>query len=139
MGGLRDQRCLAVQSYRNEHCLETARLAFENSSAPIFLDWRLRECNYGAWNGQPVGIVHGARRKSLDVPYPNGESWRQAVARVGHFFNDVELLQSYARILIIGHVATRWACERYLNGVALQELADQEFVWQAGWEYRLAR
>lgn len=122
-----------------ERAVETARIAFENVSAPIFLDWRLRECNYGALNGQPAKIVHGERRKYLDAPYPNGESWRQAVARVCRFFGDIELLQRHARILIIGHVATRWACENFLTGVALEELVSAEFVWREGWEYRMQR
>ncbi len=135
----RDDNLDAVFASDLIRAVETARIAFQDSRAPLFLDWRLRECNYGALNGQPTSIVHGERKKYLDAPYPNGESWQQAVARVGHFFNDVELLQSYARILIIGHVATRWACEHFLNGVALEELAAREFVWQAGWEYRMER
>ncbi len=122
-----------------QRAVETARLAFQNASAPIFFDWRLRECNYGALNGQSAAIVHSERRKYLDEPYPNGESWRQAVARVNRFFGDIELLHAPARILLIGHVATRWACEHYLNGIALADLANAEFVWQAGWEYRLVK
>lgn len=57
-----------------------ARLAFENFGAPLFFDWRLRECNYGARNGQPAKIVRGERLKYLDVSYPNGKSWRQDVS-----------------------------------------------------------
>lgn len=119
--------------------VETARIAFQNASTPIFFDWRLRECNYGALNGQPAASAQGERRKYLDEPYPNGESWRQAIARVHRFFGDIALGQAHARILLIGHVATRWACEYYLNGAALADLANAEFVWQAGWEYRLVK
>lgn len=133
----RDDNIDAIFTSDLERAVETARIAFENVSAPIFFDWRLRECNYGALNGQPATIVHGERSKYLDVPYPNGESWRQAVARVNRFFDDIELLQACARILIIGHVATRWACEHYLNGIALEELVSAEFVWQEGWEYKM--
>lgn len=135
----RDDNIDAVFSSDLERAVETARIAFENVSAPIFLDWRLRECNYGALNGHPATIVHGERRKHLDAPYPNGESWRQAVQRVSRVFADIELLQARARILIIGHVATRWACEHYLNRVAVEELVDAEFVWREGWEYRMQR
>jgi 2,3-bisphosphoglycerate-dependent phosphoglycerate mutase len=39
------------------------------------------------------------------------------------------------RVLVIGHVATRWAFEHYLNGVSLEELVEAEFTWHAGWEY----
>lgn len=121
-----------------QRAVETARIAFQNASTPIFFDWRLRECNYGALNGQPTTIVHGERRKYLDAPYPEGESWRQAVQRTNRFFCDIELLQAHARILLIGHAATRWACEHFLKRVTLEELAAQEFVWQSGWEYQLS-
>jgi alpha-ribazole phosphatase/probable phosphoglycerate mutase len=41
------------------------------------------------------------------------------------------------RVLVLGHVATRWALEHFLVGADLAELAPAEFVWQEGWEYRL--
>jgi 2,3-bisphosphoglycerate-dependent phosphoglycerate mutase len=40
-------------------------------------------------------------------------------------------------VLVVGHVATRWALEHYLNHKALEELIEAEFHWQAGWEYFL--
>jgi 2,3-bisphosphoglycerate-dependent phosphoglycerate mutase len=39
-------------------------------------------------------------------------------------------------MLVIGHVATRWAFEHLLNGVALEDLIGADFGWRAGWEYR---
>ena len=42
-----------------------------------------------------------------------------------------------ARVLVIGHVATRWAFEHYLNGVSLDDLVEAEFNWREGWEYTL--
>jgi hypothetical protein len=38
-------------------------------------------------------------------------------------------------VLVIGHIATRWAFEHHLNGVRLEDLADEEFRWREGWEY----
>jgi hypothetical protein len=40
-------------------------------------------------------------------------------------------------VLLIGHVATRWALDHYLAGRPLTELASAEFDWQPGWTYRL--
>ena len=34
---------------------------------------RLRECDYGALNGQPATDLHRERRRYLDTPYPGGE------------------------------------------------------------------
>jgi 2,3-bisphosphoglycerate-dependent phosphoglycerate mutase len=119
--------------------IETAEIAFGDTSIPIFHDWRLRECDYGAQNGMPRAELHRTRRQHLDEPYPAGESWRQAVQRVGRFLDDLHLRWEASRVLVIGHIATRWAFEHYLNGLALEDLVEAEFNWQPGWEYRLTR
>ena len=41
------------------------------------------------------------------------------------------------RILVIGHVATRWGLEHVIGGVPLEDLVNEDFAWQEGWEYRL--
>jgi hypothetical protein len=40
-------------------------------------------------------------------------------------------------VLVIGHVATRWALDHHLGGVPLENLAAEDFAWQPGWEYSL--
>jgi broad specificity phosphatase PhoE len=116
---------------------ETASLAFEGSALPVLLDWRLRECDYGQRNGMPAAELHASRRDHLDRPYPDGESWRQAVARAARLLDDLPPRWDGQRVLIIGHVATRWALDHVLGGVPLEELAVADFAWQPGWEYRL--
>jgi broad specificity phosphatase PhoE len=115
--------------------IETAVLAFEGETMPILFDWRLRECDYGALTRQPAAEVHDARLSYLDSPYPGGESWRQAIARVGRFLDDLPTRWDGTRVLVIGHVATRWGLEHFCNGVPLEALAAAEFEWQEGWEY----
>lgn len=116
---------------------ETAEIAFPDGDPPILLDWRLRECDYGQRNGMPADDLHANKRDFLDNPYPNGESWRQAVARVGRFLNDLPLRWDDKRVLVIGHVATRWGLDHYINGAALENLIDADFAWREGWEYVL--
>jgi 2,3-bisphosphoglycerate-dependent phosphoglycerate mutase len=41
-------------------------------------------------------------------------------------------------VLVIGHVATRWALDHYLGGVDLETLVNADFQWQEGWDYQLA-
>jgi 2,3-bisphosphoglycerate-dependent phosphoglycerate mutase len=81
--------------------------------------------------------LHAGRREHLDRPYPGGESWRSATDRIGRFFGDLALRWDGARVLLIGHVATRLGLERFLVGRDLAELISSEFVWQAGWDYVL--
>ena len=112
-------------------------LAFAGTDLPILCDWRLRECDYGDRNGGPAVEHVRDRGRFLDTPYPGGESWRAAVSRVGWFLDDLPLRWQGRRVLVIGHVATRWALDHVIDGTPLEDLAAAEFEWQEGWEYCL--
>jgi 2,3-bisphosphoglycerate-dependent phosphoglycerate mutase len=125
----------AVFSSDLARATETVGVAFAFSLVPVLLEWRLRECDYGALNGSPAADLHAHRRDHLDLPYPGGESWRQAAARVASFVADLTPRWSGQRVLVIGHVATRWGLDHVLNGERLADLAAADFAWQPGWEY----
>jgi broad specificity phosphatase PhoE len=127
----------AVFSSDLGRALETAAVAFAQSDVPLLADWRLRECDYGTLNGAPADVVHADRSAYMDQPYPGGESWRAATDRVGRFLSDLALRWGGARVLIIGHVATRLGLERFILRRDLAELISSDFVWQEGWQYRL--
>ncbi|HEY6294662.1 MAG TPA: histidine phosphatase family protein [Streptosporangiaceae bacterium] len=130
-------RIAAVFSSDLARAAETASLAFGGSAIPVLYDWRLRECDYGRRNGMPAAELHAGRNEHLDLPYPGGESWRQAVARVGRFLGDLPLRWQGQRVLLIGHVATRWGLDHFIGGATLEDLAGQDFAWREGWEYLL--
>ncbi len=117
--------------------VQTARIAFAGSAVPVLLDWRLRECDYGSQTGMAVAELTAGRAGHLETPYPGGESWQQAVMRVGWFCTDLARWRDGERVLVIGHVATRWGLDHYLRGVPLADLAAADFAWQPGWEYQL--
>lgn len=133
----RDDGLAAVFASDLARAVETTSIAFTGSSVPVLLDWRLRECDYGARNGMPASELHARRAEHLDEPYPGGESWRQAVTRVGRFLDDLALRWEGQRVLVVGHVATRWALDHLVDGVPLEHLAAEDFRWQEGWEYRI--
>lgn len=117
--------------------VETAEIAFGGSGIPIHQDQRLRECNYGALNGMPVSQLEAERARRIDVPFPDGESYRQVVERVRSFLDDLLRTFEGARVVVIGHSATRWAFDHLLGGVALEDLVDAPFDWREGWLYVL--
>lgn len=127
----------AIFSSDLRRATETAEIALGDTAIPILHDWRLRECDYGDLNGMPTVELLRNRRQYLDEPYPNGESWRQAIHRVSHFLENLHLRWEGKRVLVIGHVATRWAFDHYLNHVVLEDLIEADFGWQEGWEYFL--
>lgn len=115
--------------------VETVRVAFADPEVPIFIDWRLRECDYGEFTGVAPDMLE--RAEHIDVSYPSGESWRQAVERVGWFLRDLEGRWDGSRVLVVGHTATRWGLDHLVNDVALETLLEASFEWQEGWEYRV--
>lgn len=116
---------------------ETVELAFSGTGIPSLADWRLRECDFGLLNGAPAAEVHTRRLQHLSVPYPGGESWEEAIQRAGRFLSDLSLRWGGQRVLVVGHLATRWALDHFLDGVPLDELIEADFAWKEGWEYLL--
>ena len=127
----------AVFSSDLTRATETVDLAFTGSDVPVLLDWRLRECDYGELNGMPRDRVHTDRLAQLATPFPGGESWQQAIERVGRFLTDLVPRWDGARVLVVGHVATQLGLDHNLRGVTLVEALSADFTWQPGWEYVL--
>jgi broad specificity phosphatase PhoE len=115
--------------------VETAKIAFGGSITPVVLDWRLREIDFGEWNGAPVQTIERERSNRVDVPFPGGESYSDAVARVGWFLDDLVAERVGQRLVLIGHTATRWALDHLLDGRPLERLVSEAFDWREGWEY----
>jgi alpha-ribazole phosphatase/probable phosphoglycerate mutase len=117
--------------------LDTVRIAFADVAIPTFHDWRLRECNYGEMNSSALAAEPSNRAEHIDDPYPGGESWSEAIARVLSFVPDLRRW-SGDRVLLIGHAATRWALDHYVDGTPIDQLVFSPFDWKPGWHYEIA-
>jgi alpha-ribazole phosphatase/probable phosphoglycerate mutase len=115
--------------------VETAEIAFAGSEVPIIQDTRLRECDYGEWNGMPVTRLAAERSRHIDEPWPGGQSYRQVVAQTEDFLSDLAAGWDGRKVLLISHSANRWALDHLLRGTPLEELVDAPFAWQEGWRY----
>jgi broad specificity phosphatase PhoE len=133
----RDDGIAAVFTSDLGRAVETARIAFSGSGIRVHRDPRLRECDYGEWNGVTVSVIECERARRVDEPFPGGESYRQTVERMAEFLEDVSAEFEGKRIMVIGHSATRWALEHLLEGVELERLVAAPFEWQEGWTFVL--
>jgi 2,3-bisphosphoglycerate-dependent phosphoglycerate mutase len=133
----RDDGLSAVLVSDLQRAVETVESALGDCGLPVLKDWRLRECDYGELNGAPAASVHSDRGRHLDEPYPAGESWRQATGRVQTVLAGLPGRWAGGRILVVGHVATRWGLEIALAGSRLEDLVTEDFAWREGWEYQL--
>ena len=117
--------------------VETAQIAFGNTGVPIYLDARLRECDYGDLTGMPVSRLDAERAGRVTEPFPGGESYRQVVGRVQDFLRDLAAGHTGQRIVVIGHAATRFAFDQLLGGKVLEDVVVAPFDWREGWRYVL--
>ncbi len=115
---------------------KTAEIAF-NDKFPIIKDKRLRECDYGDLTRHPSTEVEPEKINHVDKPFPNGESYTQAADRMKSFLKELLLNYDGKRVMIIGHRATQYGLEHWLNGKSLKDLISAKFIWQPGWEYKL--
>jgi broad specificity phosphatase PhoE len=128
----RDDGLSVVFTSDLRRAVETAEIAFAGSSLPVVQDERLRECDHGELNGTREPLDD--RAAHVDVPYPGGESWRQAVERVAGFLEELRRNHDGERVLVIGHTATRLALE-VACGRDLEDLVGALCAWRPGWEY----
>jgi 2,3-bisphosphoglycerate-dependent phosphoglycerate mutase len=113
---------------------ETADIAFAGSLVPILRDPRLRECNYGDRNGSRA--AEPPRMAHVEVPFANGERYRQVVSRMASLLDDLRRGWEGRRAVLTGRAATRWALDHLLPGQDLTAAIAAPFAWREGWSYR---
>jgi broad specificity phosphatase PhoE len=118
-----------------KRAVDTAKIAF-GYTIPVIIDKRLRELNYGDFDGKQRSVVESMKHNAIKIPFPNGESYEQAMVRTHEFYN--ELREKYAdkTILVVGHRATQYGLDT-LTGKTLEECLAPEFKWQPYWEYNI--
>lgn len=133
----RDDDIAAVFTSDLNRAVETAQIAFGETSLPIHQDTRLRECNYGALNGRPMAVIETQRARHIDERFPGGQSYRDVQAATDEFLHDLAADRDGTRVLVIAHSANRWALDCLLTGAHWQTLVEAPSTWRPGWEYTL--
>jgi broad specificity phosphatase PhoE len=133
MAGLpEEQRPTAVLSSPFERALTTARLAAEPLGLRVRPDERLRERDFGAFDGMTgAGIreeypAEAQRRDLLGKFYyrpPGGESWADVALRIRSLLATEAIRHDGERLLVVAHQAVIMVF-RYV----LEELTEQELL-----------
>ena len=123
-----------------KRAVDSARLAWDEKYE-VIQDNRLRECNYGDYNGQPSGIVEPLQEKSVTAPMPNGESYEMVKERMRSFLVDLKRDYEGKKVAIVAHKAPQLALDVLLKGMTWEEAFANDWrktkSWQPGWEYVL--
>ncbi|MBZ9572369.1 histidine phosphatase family protein [Patescibacteria group bacterium] len=117
-----------------KRAVDTVKIAF-GDKIPTIVDKRLREVNYGDYNGKPSNIVSPMEKEHIKEPFPNGESYEQAMARVHDFYKELKEKYPTKIVLVVGHRATQYGLDTLVGGKTLEECLSEPFKWQPYWEY----
>jgi broad specificity phosphatase PhoE len=117
-----------------KRAVDTVKIAF-GDKIHIVIDKRLRELNYGDFNGKPSEIVEAMKKERIKIPFPNGESYEQAMARVQGFYKELKEKYPDKTVLVVGHRATQYGLDTLVSGKTIEECLSVPFKWQPYWEY----
>jgi len=120
-----------------KRALHSAELAFKDK-VKIIQDKRLRECNYGEYNGKKSEIVEPMLEQNITNRFPEGESCEDVKKRITDF---LDYLKNYEgkSVAIVSHKAPQLALDVLLKNKTWEQAFAQDWRktknWQPGWEY----
>lgn len=115
---------------------KSAEIVFGNN---VIVDPRLRECNYGDYNGKSCDIVEPLQEKMINEKFANGESYEDVKRRMNDFVEMLKKDYDGKSVAVVAHKAPQLALDVLLNNKTWQEAFDTDWrktkSWQPGWEY----
>lgn len=121
-----------------KRAIDSAKYTFEGIKE-IIQDERLRECNYGDYNGKDSHLAN--YEEHIDVKFPNGECMLDVEKRIKSFCDF--LLENYdgKHIAIVAHKAPQLAFQVLTEGKTWERAINEDWrktkSWQPGWIYTL--
>lgn len=123
-----------------KRAVDSANITFKDI-VPIIIDPRLRECNYGDFNGKPSVIVEPMQEANIEKPFLNGERYEDVKKRINEFLEDVKTEYYGKHIAIVAHKAPQLALDVILKGKTWNQAFNEDWrktkSWQPGWEYEV--
>jgi len=116
-----------------ERATQSAELFFDKKF-PLFVDWRLRECNYGKYDGVPATEFKKNREQEyIHSEYPLGESYLDVESRIKSFLSDLKRF-NYDRIAIVAHQAPQLALDVLLKKQSWEEAISNDWRKPQAWQ-----
>lgn len=121
--------------------ITTAFLAFPEHKHKVKIDARIRECNYGTYDGHLSSEVEPLQEKSITEPIPGGESYEMVKNRISNFLDYIKKDFNNKHIAIIAHKAPQLALDVLIKNMTWEEAFKNDWRktknWQPGWIYEL--
>jgi broad specificity phosphatase PhoE len=118
--------------------IQTAEIVFGEDTT-LRRDERLREIDYGDWNGKAASMVKDHMENYIGSPFPGGESYRDVEKRMRSLCNDLKEKYDGQHIALMAHQAPQLALEVILNNKTWQQAIEEDWrktgAYQPGWNY----
>jgi broad specificity phosphatase PhoE len=122
-----------------KRAVDSAQLGFGDRLTPI-QDARLREANYGIYNGQKT-IFKDALQNFIEARFPKGESYTDVEHRLRDFCTYLKANYDDRHIAIVAHQGPQLALDVILKGKTWHQAIAEDWrhthAWQPGWEYEI--
>lgn len=122
-----------------ERAVESSELTF-GKTYKIIQDKRLREANYGDWNGGPHSFKDNMA-DFVDKPFPNGESYHDVEKRMRDFCNYLKQNYDGKHVALLAHQAPQLALAVITKGKTWQQAIAEDWrktkAYQPGWHYEV--
>lgn len=107
---------------------ETARIANKGLKLKINFDERLRDVNWGVFQGknkeEALGYFSSQEERFVKRP-PEGESWNDCEKRISDFLEDIEKKYQGKNVLVVSHGDPLWLLEGLVKGSSRSDLLEQ--------------
>lgn len=97
---------------------ETASIIAEGRNLPILKDSRLREKNYGSWEGKPLKEF----LQATDAEKDEGEPWSEVTKRMWNFLHELLTEIKSGNILVVSHGGALKRLISSMLGITYEEL-----------------
>lgn len=118
--------------------IESSNILWPNCKNKI-IDKRLRECNYGDYDGKKKELVK--YEEHIIEPFPNGESLLDVEKRMRDFLKYIKNNYNNKTIVIVAHRATQLAIEVITKNITWEQAIKEDWrnkkEWKPGWKYEI--
>lgn len=134
---IKDEYFDVVFSSDLKRAVDSAKIDFQYHDVEIIQDMRLRECNYGDYDGKDSKLADYSIH--IEDKFPNGECLIDVEDRMRDFVKFLRENYNNKKIAIVSHKAPQLALDVILNNKTWKEAIESDWRvthnWQPGWNY----
>ena len=119
-----------------KRAIDSAKLTWHGRE-DIIHDSRIRECNYGKYNGAHKQFV--VYEEHIEEPFKDGECMKDVEKRVKNLIQELKQKYDEKQIAIVAHRAPQLALEVITKDITWEQAIEKDWrkqkAWKPGWKY----